>query len=44
MIDQTPISEIMSTEVVIVDADDTVRETESLFRNYLLRHAIIFFI
>ncbi len=39
MADNTRISEIMTKEVVIMDANDPVREAEEMFGNHSLRHA-----
>lgn len=39
MIDNTQIAEIMTKEVVLVEANDLIREIEDTFGNYSLRHA-----
>ena len=39
MIDTTRVSEIMTKDVLLLDADDPIREAEKTFRNHFLRHA-----
>jgi CBS domain-containing protein len=39
MLNKTPISDIMTKDLFILEASDTLRDAENTFRNYRLRHA-----
>ncbi len=39
MLNKTPVSTIMTKDLFILEANDTLRDAENTFRNYRLRHA-----
>ncbi len=39
MINDVPVSELMSSELILLDENDSIWEAEKTFRNYHLRHA-----
>ena len=39
MLNKTPVSTIMTSDLFVLEASDTLRDAENTFRNYSLRHA-----